>query len=186
MRGKSFLAVCAMACVSLLCAQTGFASGDTSPDTQARISYLEKEGTRIAGEAKRIAREANRLRSEALRLGAEQTRLLSVAAALDTEWQKAREASPETVRDYPGRDRSQRIIKADASRISSDVSLLQANAVQLDNESVRLEQLSADVFELIMKVRGGSGKQPQSTDLLDLRNQIRAMARTLSLKWEPA
>ena len=100
-------------------AETSFAASPT-PDVQVQITYLEKEGARIVNEAKRIEGEADRLRSEARRLSAEHTRLLSVASALDAKWFNAKATGSE-VQDYPGRDRSQRIIRGDADRISIDI-----------------------------------------------------------------
>lgn len=187
MKGRASWVIFALAVVGLLFGQPSSAEENLPPEIRSQVDYLNKEGARIAKESKRIEGEANRLRSEADRLGSEHTRLLSVAAALDAKWLQAKEAAPETVQDYPGRNRSQRIIRGDAARISLSIQQLQTNAVELDDEANRLRHLSADVFELIKKVRDGADKpQPKTDDLSELRKYIRAKARTLSVKWEPA
>jgi len=168
-------------------AQPAFAQGTVVATVPSQQNYLQKEGDRISNEARRIAGEASRLRAEAVRLTGEEKRLLVQAANLDAEWLKAKEAMPDVVQDYPGRDRSQNIMRADANRIALEVKRLEANAQQLDLEGKRLNQLAADVFELMKKLgtSGGGARDPRGS-LSDLKTQIRVMARALSIKWEPA
>ena len=179
------LAVCfAMGALAVSGQSMPVAARDLIAAAPMQQAYLQNEGNRIIRESRRVASEAVRLRAEAVRLEGEEKRLLLQADSLDAEWLKAKEAAPDTVREFPGRDRSQVIMRADANRIASEITRLKVNAEQLDLEAKRLERLSADVFELMRKL-GNSGSGAKEPNLGELQMQIRVMARAHSVSWNP-
>lgn len=55
-------------------------------------------------------------------------------------------------------------------------------ADRYDDQAMRLEKLSADVFELMKKLENS----PRPQNLTDVRRQIREQAKALSIEWKPS
>lgn len=96
-----------------------------------------------------LAEEGHRLKCEALRLRAEMTRLeqqavklLVNASILDRQWEVAHELAPEKFPNNPGRDASQVQMRADVEKLRSTANELNASAVALDSEALRVTRLS--------------------------------------------
>lgn len=107
-------------------------------------------------EGYRIACESLRLLGEAERLNGERLRLILAAAKLDEEWTSANRINPEAFPDVPGRDRSQQIMRSDATTIERTVGTLRGASDNLRKEAKRLLTLARAEARLLpdsMKVR---------------------------------
>jgi len=82
--------------------------------------------------------EALRTDGEIARLAGEQARLLAGAAGLDADWAMAHRIAPEKFPDYPGRDRSQKIMRETVSGLAVTIADLRQTAQTDRNEARRL------------------------------------------------
>jgi len=133
------------------------------------------ESGRLRDEAERLSINIEKQESEARRLAFEQKRLLAEVSRLDNLWLVAHEANPELYPDFPGRDRSQRIMRADVDRMAKDerkilagievmeldVRQLLEDADKLSEEALRLWRLAARddadaQYELWKRLGGGN------------------------------
>lgn len=95
------------------------------------------EAQRLQCESLRLAHEVGRLALEAERLGTE-------AAKIEEAWQRDHAAAPLKIEDYPGRDRSQMLLKADQQAIETTISVLEGTRESLEAEALRVLLLAGD------------------------------------------
>jgi hypothetical protein len=152
-----------------------------------RYLYLNREFQRIRLEGVRIKGEADLMRVEGTRLNGQAKNLRTGAAHLDSSWVKANRSNPEKYIDYPGRNRSQRIMLTDADRQDQDADALRVEGTRLDGEAERLSKLAAAVNaqaqqDLIKRMMGCCKK----ADMDSLRTEIFRIARALGTNYVPS
>lgn len=150
--------------------------------------YLIQESARIFREGDRVLDESKRLKAEAARLEQERVRLRTEASALDRRWNKAHQANPALYRNYKGRDRSQKIMRADAVQLAEDSKQLEADSRSLKREAVRLWRLAAAVNpdaqkDLLDRLRRCCSVQ---AGLSVLQEQITTLAQAHGVNYRPS
>jgi hypothetical protein len=150
--------------------------------------YLKEESSRIATEGDRIKEEGDRLYAAADRLNLESRELRKRALHLDGLWRRAQQDDPSRYRDYPGRDKSQKRMRADALQEDRDALRNRRDVRRLYGEASRLWHLAGRVNphaadELIQRILNCC-KPPQKT-ISQLRHQIAAMARRARVHYVP-
>jgi hypothetical protein len=159
-----------------------------STDTSA-FQYLSREVARMAKEGDRIEGQAGALRSESRELTREKEALLDHAAGLDRRWARANQIDPDRYPDYPGRDRSQKIMRADASTMIADGVGLLAEGRRLDAEATRLRQLAMavedDAIGLMKRRQRSAGAVGPAVPVAGLRTRIIQLALAYNVQWSP-
>lgn len=117
-----------------------YAESSSSP-----VVYLKRQARIILSEGDRIKGQAHFMRSESARLKREATDLRASASRLDDVWTEAERRDAEKYVDYPGRDRSQHVMRSDADREDKDADGLRQEGTRLDEEAARLWKLAAAV-----------------------------------------
>jgi hypothetical protein len=151
--------------------------------------YLSREATRISREGNRIEGQAGTLRSESRRLTREKQELLHHAAGLDQRWARANQVDPDRYPDYPGRDRSQKIMRADATTMDADGMGLLAEGRRLDTEATRLRQLAKavedDAIGLMKRRQISAAVVVAAVPVTGLRTRIIQLALAYKVQWSP-
>jgi hypothetical protein len=152
------------------------------------VLYLKTEARVILGEGDRIEGEANLMRSERARLKHEASNLRIGASRLDEMWARATQINAEKYADYPGRDRSQRIMRSDADREEKDAESLQLESQRLDEEAIRLWKLASEIdprSQNALIKRMACCKPAGTSDIDFLRAEIIKLARSLGTNYFP-
>lgn len=95
-------------------------------------------------EAQRLQCESLRLGHEVERLAVEIERLAAEDARIEAIWMRDYAAAPKDAEDYPGRNRSQLLIRADQRAIQTTISALESTQDNLEAEALRVLLLAKD------------------------------------------
>lgn len=89
-----------------------------------------------------LACEARSLREQAATLRQHQSTLVENARGLEEEWRAANRVAPDKFPDFPGRDRSQKLMIADAAKLGATAKDLDEDADALGLEARRILRLA--------------------------------------------
>lgn len=181
---------CLLLLGALLSSGSGYAHAQNAIDSREQTvtayrAVFQAESQRVTREADRLRGEAGRVEAEATRLKGEERRLIQTASRLDSMWLQARRADASRVRDYPGRDRSQRILRRDARRALVSAADLELEGRRLNREAARLDRLAVAIDaeaqeEIERRFRLGHLTEQDATRLA--RQQVASLAARAGLR----